>query len=117
MSILPKRILLQVLPLLLAAAMRSRTLAWVSNRRRQESAAPKNPPAEAPPAAEEKPQNADAKAEAAEKTAPPQAEPEKLDSPEPIPPAELVPNLKTITVRRDRPQLQYSDGQHGPPAP
>lgn len=67
-----------------------------------ESAAPKKSPAEAPPAAEEKPQYADAKAEAAEKTAPPQAEPEKLDFPEPIPPADLVPNLKTITVRRDR---------------
>jgi hypothetical protein len=102
---LSKRILLQVLPLLLAAAIAHPNPCLGQQAPKPgEKAAPKTPPAQAVPA-EEPSQNADAKAEAAEKTALPQGEVEKLESPAPIPPAELVPNLKTITVRHDKPSF------------
>jgi hypothetical protein len=104
-----KRIFLPVLALLLAAAVtQPRSCQGQDPAKARETAAPRTQPAEAPQQDQEKSKTVKAERDASlTKGEPAHPEDEKLDSPEPVPAAELVPTLRTITVRRDKPAYNY----------
>jgi hypothetical protein len=99
-SILVKRIFLPVLPMLLAIMVsQPRHCQGQDQEKTLQNAAAKAKNAEVP-----EPENA-----AAPKNKANQGQPggEELDSPKPVPEEKLVPTLRTIPVRRDRPSYNY----------